>query len=89
MPAEPLSRDTSPEAEALLVERYRQMTPQEKLRQVIDLSEAVRQLAAARIRHQYGPDIDERELRLRLAALVIDRQLMIDAFGWDPEAQGY
>jgi hypothetical protein len=49
--------------------------------------------AAARIRAQYGPDLPERELRLRLAALWIDRDIMVRAFvrafGWDPWAEEY
>ena len=47
------------------------------------------QMAAMRIQAQYGPDLSERELRLRLAALWLDRETMIEAFGWDPEAKGY
>jgi hypothetical protein len=42
-----------------------------------------------RIQARYGPDLSERELRLRLAALWLDRETMIDAFGWDPEVEGY
>ena len=87
LPREP--DDTSPEIEKMLVEGYRRMGPLGRLRRALDLSEAVRQLAVARIRRQYGPDLDEREERLRLAALVIDRQSMIRAFGWDPEREGY
>jgi hypothetical protein len=51
--------------------------------------ELVEELAAARIKARYGPDLSERELRLRLAALWIDRETMVRAFGWDPEIQGY
>lgn len=65
------------------------MTPAEKARIVEDLNLAVRQMAAARIRSRYGQDLPERELRLRLAALWLDRETMIRAFGWDPEKEGY
>jgi hypothetical protein len=65
------------------------MTPAEKARIVADLNRAVRELAASRIRSRYGPDLPERELRLRLAALWLDRETMIRAFGWDPEREGY
>jgi hypothetical protein len=47
------------------------------------------QLARARLRKQYGDDLPEREMRLRLAALRLDPQLMADAFGWDPRLRGY
>jgi hypothetical protein len=83
------SPDTPPEIEEMLLERYRRMTPQEKLQQVVDLNRAAQQMAAARIRAQYGPDISERELGLRLAALWLDRETMVKVFGWDPEKEGY
>ena len=83
------SPDTPPEIEAILVERYRQMTPMEKLHQVFELNRMAQQMAAMRIEAQYGPNLSERELRLRLAALWLDRETMIAAFGWDPEVKGY
>jgi hypothetical protein len=65
------------------------MTPAEKLRRVIELGEAAEAMAAARIRSRYGRDIPERELRLRFAALHLDRDTMVEVFGWDPEKEGY
>jgi hypothetical protein len=84
-----LSLDTPPEIEEIVLERYRQMSPFEKLMQVFELNQMAQQMAALRIQAQYGPDLSERELRLRLAALWLDRDLMIEAFGWDPEIKGY
>ncbi len=81
--------DTAPGAEAVLVEGYRRMSAAEKLRRVADLNEAILDLAAARIRGQYGQDVPERELRLRLASLWLDRDTMRRVFGWDPEEKGY
>lgn len=81
--------DTPEAIEELQIERYRQMSPAEKLGVVFDLSLAARQMAEARIRDQYGPDVPPREVRLRLAALHIARATMIEAFGWDPEVEGY
>lgn len=80
--------DTSPEARAVMIEAYRRMSPAEKLQRVADLNRAVEQMALARIRRQYGPDLDEREERLRLASLRLDRETMIRAFGWDPDVEG-
>ncbi|HPQ40416.1 MAG TPA: hypothetical protein PLV45_08580 [bacterium] len=80
--------DTHPEIEEMLLEGYRKMSPTEKWNRVNELTIAVQQLALARIRKQYG-NISEREQRLRLAALWIDRETMIDAFGWDPDIEGY
>lgn len=65
------------------------MSGEERLLRAFRMGEAVRALAAARIRAQYGPDLSERELLLRLGALSIDRETMIRAFGWDPELKGY
>lgn len=84
----PLFADTPPDVEEILLEGYRRMPPAEKLRRVFELNRATDAMAAARIRAQYG-GISERELRLRLAALKIDRETMIAAFGWDPEVEGY
>ena len=85
----PQSSDTPLDIEEMLLERYRRMTPQEKLQQVVDLNRAAQQMAAARIRAQYGSDISEHELELRLAALWLDRETMVKVFGWDPEKEGY
>lgn len=85
----PLSADTPPEVEEILLEGYRRMSPGEKLLQVFALNRRAQEMAAMRIQAKYGPDLSERELRLRLAALWLDRETMIAAFGWDPEVQGY
>jgi len=63
------------------------MTAAQKLQRVVDLTRAVQLLALGRIRARH-PEADERELRLRLASLWIDRDLMLKAFGWDPGAEG-
>lgn len=80
--------DTPREVEHLVVEGYRRMTPREKLERVSQLNRSIRALALAGIRQRYGPDLSEREVRLRLAALSIDRETMIQAFDWDPDEHG-
>jgi hypothetical protein len=84
-----LSADTPPEVEQIVIERYRRMTPFERLMQVWELNRMAQQMAALRIQKKYGPGLSERELRLRLAALWLDRETMIEAFGWDPQVKGY
>ena len=84
----PLS-DTHPTIEAVLLEGYRRMTPEQKLQRIADLNLALAEVAAARIRAQYGADISDRELQLRLASLRLDRETMIRVFDWDPEEHGY
>ena len=85
--ATPLS-DTSPEAEAFLIWGYRKMTAARKLEQTRRLNLVIQRLAATRIREQH-PACTERELRLRRAALRLDRETMIRVFDWDPKKEGY
>lgn len=81
--------DTAAAAERVLIDGYRRMNPSDKLRCVVALNRALDQLARARIRKQYGEQLSPRELRLRLAALRLDRDVMVMVFGWDPEVHGY
>jgi hypothetical protein len=81
--------DTAQEVEEKLLAAFRHMAPDKKLRKVSDMNRAVEAMAAARLRRQYGPDLSGSELELRLAALRLDRQVMLAAFGWDPHERGY
>ena len=81
-------QDTPPHIQEMIIEGYRRMSPQEKLKRVSELTKAVQQLALARIKKQYGP-ISEREQQLRLASLWLDRETMIRVFQWDPREKGY
>jgi hypothetical protein len=76
----PIPSDTPPDVEEILLEGYRRMTPEERLMRAFDMSRAVQ---------QYGPDLGEREERLRLASLWLPRETMVKVFGWDPEIEGY
>jgi hypothetical protein len=80
--------DTHPAIRKMMISGYRNMTPQQKLRCVDEMTKAVQQLALARIRKQYG-DIPEREQRLRLASLWLQRETMLKVFNWDPWKEGY
>jgi hypothetical protein len=80
--------DTSPQIQKILIHGYRQMSAAQKLARVQELTQTVQQLALARIRQQYGA-ISEREQRLRLAALWLDRDTMRRVFHWDPQEKGY
>ena len=82
------ANDTSPEMEKILIEGYRSMPPEQKLRQVTALTLMVQRLALTRIREQYGT-LTEKEEKLRLAALWLPREDMIRWFDWDPEIKGY
>lgn len=76
--------DTSPEAEAFLVERLRSLSPAQKLRRVQELNRTIHQLALLRIRKRF-PDANEREQRLRLASLWLEPEVLKTAFDWDPD----
>ncbi len=80
--------DTPSHIQKLLIAGIQQMSPQQKLQRVSELTQTVQQLALARIRKQYGR-LTEREQRLRLAALWLDRDTMIKVFQWDPQVMGY
>ncbi|HTE05512.1 MAG TPA: hypothetical protein VK824_04885 [Planctomycetota bacterium] len=86
-PDAPLS-DTSPEIEALLLARWRAMSPADKWRRISDQICSDDGHATVGILRGH-PHADERELTLRLASLKYDRELMLAAFGWDPRVEGY
>ena len=81
-------QDTPPQIQKMLIAGYRNMTPQQKFKRVSELTKTIQQLALARIRKQYG-QISEREQKLRLAALWLNRETMIRVFDWDPQQSGY
>jgi hypothetical protein len=70
-----------------MLEHWRRATPAEKLERVLSLGRSVNELTRAWLRKEY-PAATPREIELRLAARNLDRELMIKAFGWDPEVHG-
>ena len=80
--------DTSADAERILIDGYRKMSPARKLERVFDLSETLRQLSRQRIVERHGAALSKRDIHLRLAALYLDRETMIAAFGYDPDTEG-
>ena len=83
-----LSPDTTPEAESVLVELLRRTPVWKRLQMVDEMHEILRQLAIADIRHRY-PHAGDEEIKRRLAARVLSRTDVINAYGWDPELEGY
>ena len=76
---ESLARDTAGDVEALQIDRWRAMTPVEKLALVSSLSNAVNELAKAGIKQRY-PDASDRERFLRLALLRLGPDLARRAY---------
>src|SRR6185295_5081577 len=84
------SPDTSPKIEAFLIEAYRRMTPLSPNRASARSTGRRSPAWAVRLRSMTHSSFSpEREVRLRLASLWLDRKTMIKAFGWDPEVEGY
>ena len=63
----------------------REKTPGERMAIAFDLTDFALRMAESGVRANY-PQASEREIFLRCAALRIPRDLMIRAYGWDPEA---
>ena len=82
------SADTDFAVERLLFDAYRRMPSWEKASRMSETVQALELLALAGIAQRH-PAATERESRLRLAALRLDRDTMIRAFGWDPALYGY
>lgn len=59
--------DTEPKVKALLIEGYRQMSAEEKLRKVDELNKFLVTLIEAEARSRC-PNANEREVRLRVAS---------------------
>jgi hypothetical protein len=75
----PAPSDTSSDAERVLIDLYRRMTPAEKLRRVAELNEAAA-LAPAGLRLR-DPRADEREIFLRLASLRLGSAMVELVYG--------
>ena len=80
--------DTDPRVMQVWVDLQRRMSPAEKLASVLSASQFVLQTYEMGVRHAY-PQADDREVLLRVAARHLPRELMIGAYGWDPEADGH
>jgi hypothetical protein len=82
------STDTTPEIEAAVVDRLRAIGLAGRVEALIDLQNGLEQLALAGIRARHGETSPEEEAR-RLAALRLDRAVMIRVYDWDPALRGY
>lgn len=80
--------DTHPLLGSFLVEGYRKMSSAQKFKMALEMSETIRDLAKTGIKKRH-PGISDEELRKRLGALLLGRELSIKVNGWDPEKEGY
>ena len=79
--------DTDPRAMEVWLDLQRRMTAGEKLAATLKASEFLLKTWETEVRIEH-PDAGEPEVRLRVAARHLSRDLMIRAYGWDPEIHG-
>jgi hypothetical protein len=80
----PALTDTDPKAHQVWMDLLRSKSPGERIAIAFNLTEFALQMAESGVRARY-PGASEREIFLRCAALRLPRDLMIRAYGWDPE----
>jgi hypothetical protein len=76
--------DTDPRAMEVWMDLLRSKTPGERIAIAFNLTEFALQMAESGVRARH-PGASDREIFLRCAALRLPRDLMIRAYGWDPE----
>lgn len=64
-----MSFDTSPEAAAIQIEIFRRMTPEQRLRLALEMSESMRNVALAGLRSR-RPELNEKELSNELTRIM-------------------
>jgi hypothetical protein len=78
---------TDPRAMEVWLELLRSMTPGERLDATFRATGSLLHSWESEIRSSF-PDADEAEVRLRVAARRLPRELMIQVYGWDPALHG-
>jgi hypothetical protein len=76
--------DTDPRVMKVWLDMLRAKTPGERILMAFELSDFAVRASESGVRERY-PEASEREIFLRSAALRLPRDLMIRAYGWDPE----
>ena len=84
----PLSPDTTSDAQRKQYELMGRLTPEQKLSMAFALTDAMRQLILADLRHRF-PGADDEEIRRRFIARVLPREIVIRAYGFDPKEEGF
>jgi len=79
--------DTDPRAMEVWIDLLRQKAPGERLATTLALADLALKMAETGVRASH-PHAPEREVFLRIAARHLPRELMIRAYGWDPELHG-
>ena len=83
-----IPNDTDKATEQAYLQMLREAPPWRKAAMVNGLTQACQELAVAGIRMRH-PDASGEDIRMRVAALWLSREMMMRVFGWDPESKGY
>ncbi|MBC8183004.1 hypothetical protein H8E88_18020 [candidate division KSB1 bacterium] len=79
--------DNHQNTEKFLIENYRKKTFSEKMRMIKEITIACQKMALSGIKQRH-PDADNKELRLRLGALWLTKETMLNVYHWDVEEKG-
>lgn len=85
---QPLSTDTTPEAQQMVFELMRSMSVGKRLTLACEMIQATRMLMLADLRRRF-PRASEDELRRRLIARLLPREVVLRAYRFDPAREGY
>lgn len=80
--------DTLAFVEQVVVERWRAMSARERFEVVAALNDACDHMAEVGVRRRY-PSAGDDEVRRRVIALWLGRDLMLDVYGRDPDVEGW
>ena len=72
--------DTHPNMEALQIRLLREVPSWKKMKMMVDLNESAQKLALARLRTRH-PEANEKELRRRLADLLLGEDVAFKVYG--------
>ena len=84
MGAAPYTSDTSSEAYAIQLQRFREMTSAERMLTACRLSQQARQMAIQAIRRLH-PSADERTVKLKMIEIAYGRSLAEEVGRWQAE----
>jgi len=84
MSARPYTTDTSSEAHAIQLQRFREMTSAERMLTACRLSQQARQMAIQAIRRLH-PSADDRTVTLKLIEIAYGRSLAEEVSQWQAE----
>lgn len=83
-----MSGDTTPEAQRIHFQLMRRLPDWKRLKLAFELTQAMRQLVLADVRHRH-PGATDDEIRRRFIARMLPREEVIRAYGFDPIEEGY